>query len=63
MLQSVIYAGDLENSALIGRNASAKITISAAGTITDAHYIPDITPPKDKNITIHLDLVKVFEMS
>ena len=38
-IATVIYAGDLENSALIGRNASAKITISAAGTITDAQLL------------------------
>ena len=33
-IATVIYAADLENSALIGKNASAKITVSAAGTIT-----------------------------
>ena len=34
-IATVIYAADLENNALIGANASAKITVSAAGTITD----------------------------
>ena len=29
----------LENNALIGRNASAKITVSAAGTITEVSLI------------------------
>ena len=33
-IATVIYAADLENPALLGRNASAKITVSAAGTIT-----------------------------
>ena len=30
---------DLENNALIGRNASAKITVSAAGTITEVSLL------------------------
>tara|TARA_X000001036_G_scaffold93338_1_gene85890 strand:- start:893 stop:7885 length:6993 start_codon:yes stop_codon:yes gene_type:complete len=38
-IATVIYAADLENSALIGRNASAKITVSAAGTITGASLL------------------------
>ena len=37
--QSYIYAADLENNALIGQNAAAKITVSAAGTITDVDLI------------------------
>jgi len=38
-IATVIYAADLENTALLGRNAAAKITISAAGTITEASLI------------------------
>ena len=38
-IATVIYAADLENNALIGRNAAAKITVSAAGTITDVDLI------------------------
>ena len=38
-IATVIYAADLENNALIGRNASAKITVSAAGTITEVSLV------------------------
>ena len=38
-IATVIYAADLENSALIGRNASAKVTVSSAGTITGVDLI------------------------
>ena len=38
-IATVIYAADLENAALIGQNASAKITVSSAGTITDVSLI------------------------
>jgi hypothetical protein len=38
-IATVIYAADLENNALIGRNASAKITVSAAGTITEVSLL------------------------
>ena len=38
-IATVIYAADLENVALIGQNASAKITVSSAGTITDVSLV------------------------
>ena len=38
-IATVIYAADLENNALIGKNASAKITVSAAGTITEVSLV------------------------
>ena len=38
-IATVIYSADLENAALLGKNASAKITVSAAGTITNAQLI------------------------
>ena len=38
-IATVIYAADLENNALIGKNAAAKITVSAAGTITGVDLI------------------------
>ena len=38
-IATVIYAADLENNALIGRNASAKISVSAAGTITEVSLL------------------------
>ena len=38
-IATVIYAGDLENAALIGQNAAAKITVSSAGTITDVSLL------------------------
>ena len=38
-IATVIYAADLENAALIGQNASAKITVSSAGTITDVSLV------------------------
>ena len=34
-IATVIYAADLDNAALIGKNAAAKVTVSAAGTITN----------------------------
>ncbi len=33
-IATVIYAADLENAALLGKNAAAKVNVSAAGTIT-----------------------------
>ena len=38
-IATVIYAADLENSALIGQNAAAKINVSSAGTITGVDLI------------------------
>ena len=38
-IATVIYAADLENNQLSGKNASAKVTVSAAGTITDVELL------------------------
>ena len=38
-IATVIYAADLQNAALIGQNAAAKITVSAAGTITEVSLL------------------------
>ena len=36
---TVIYAADLENAGLLGKNASAEIAVSAAGTITNVKLL------------------------
>ena len=38
-IATVIYAADLDNAALIGKNAAAKVTVSAAGTITNVSLL------------------------
>ena len=38
-IATVIYAADLENNALSGKNAAAEVTVSAAGTITGVELI------------------------
>tara|TARA_B100000287_G_scaffold185102_1_gene175035 strand:- start:4285 stop:11019 length:6735 start_codon:yes stop_codon:yes gene_type:complete len=38
-IATVIYAADLVNNGLIGRNAAAEVSVSAAGTITDVKII------------------------
>jgi len=38
-IATVIYAADLENAALLGKNAAAKVNVSAAGTITSVSLL------------------------